>query len=87
MALLMMLVVGLVVGLIAKLLMPGKDPGGVLVTMALGVAGAFAAGLVGRETGWYGNGESAGIVASVLGAVALLALYRLFTGTRSARAR
>jgi uncharacterized membrane protein YeaQ/YmgE (transglycosylase-associated protein family) len=85
MAIVMMLLVGLVIGVIAKLLMPGRDPGGLLVTVALGVGGAVAAGLVGRELGWYANGESAGIIASVVGAVVLLALYRAFLGRRTAR--
>jgi len=85
MAILMMLVVGLVVGAIAKLLMPGRDPGGVLGTMALGVAGALSAGLIGRELGWYASGQSAGIIASVLGAIGMLALYRLFAGRHPTR--
>lgn len=87
-----MLIVGLVVGLIAKLLMPGKDPGGFIITMLLGVAGAFIAGLIGRALGWYEYGESAGFIASVIGAMLLLLAYRLVqksrepkTGTRKPR--
>jgi uncharacterized membrane protein YeaQ/YmgE (transglycosylase-associated protein family) len=71
------LVVGLVVGAIAKLLMPGKDPGGIIVTMLIGVAGAFLAGFIGQGLGWYETGEAAGIIASILGAMLLLLLYRL----------
>jgi uncharacterized membrane protein YeaQ/YmgE (transglycosylase-associated protein family) len=77
------LVIGLVVGAIAKLLMPGKDPGGFIVTMLLGVAGAFLAGFIGRALGWYESaGEGPGIIVSVLGAMLLLLLYRLFVGRR-----
>jgi uncharacterized membrane protein YeaQ/YmgE (transglycosylase-associated protein family) len=77
------LIVGLVVGAIAKLLMPGKDPGGLIVTMLLGVAGALLAGFLGRAMGWYASpGEGPGIIASVLGAIVLLFIYRLFVGRR-----
>ncbi|MEZ0275393.1 MAG: GlsB/YeaQ/YmgE family stress response membrane protein [Roseimicrobium sp.] len=75
-----MLLIGLLVGAVAKFLMPGNDPGGFLVTMFLGVAGAFLAGMLGRGLGWYGGGEPAGFIASVIGAILLLAVYRLFTG-------
>jgi uncharacterized membrane protein YeaQ/YmgE (transglycosylase-associated protein family) len=71
-----MLVVGLVVGAIAKLFMPGRDPGGVIITMLIGIAGALIAGFLGRAVGWYTEGEPAGFIASILGAVLLLALYR-----------
>ena len=70
------LIVGLVAGLIARMLMPGRDPGGTLVTIALGMAGALIAGLAGDAIGWYGVGEGPGIAASVVGAAALLASYR-----------
>ena len=77
------LIIGLVVGAIAKLLMPGKDPGGFIVTMLIGVVGALLAGFLGRALGWYQNpGEGPGIIASVIGAIILLLLYRLFTGRR-----
>jgi uncharacterized membrane protein YeaQ/YmgE (transglycosylase-associated protein family) len=76
------LIVGLIVGVIAKFLMPGRDPGGFIITMLLGVAGAFIAGFIGSQLGWYGEGEPAGFVASVVGAVILLAAYRAFTGRR-----
>jgi uncharacterized membrane protein YeaQ/YmgE (transglycosylase-associated protein family) len=73
---------GLVVGALAKLVMPGRDPGGIIVTMLLGVAGAILGGFVGRALGFYGEGEAAGFVMSFLGAVALLALYRVVVGRR-----
>ena len=71
-------IVGLIVGLIAKLLIPGRDPGGLLITALLGVAGAFIAHLIGRSLGLYSGQEPAGIIASVFGAILLLTLYRLF---------
>lgn len=76
------LIVGLIVGAIAKLLMPGKDPGGFIITMLLGVAGAFIANLIGTNLGWYDQGEAAGFIASVVGAVVLLAIYRAVTGRK-----
>jgi uncharacterized membrane protein YeaQ/YmgE (transglycosylase-associated protein family) len=77
------LIIGLVVGAIAKLLMPGKDPGGVIVTMLIGVAGALLAGFLGRALGWYNNpSEGPGIIASIIGAMLLLLLYRFFIGRR-----
>lgn len=74
-----MLVVGLLVGGLAKLVMPGRDPGGLLVTMVLGVAGSLVAGFLGHALGWYAVGDGPGIIASILGAVLLLALYRVAT--------
>lgn len=78
------LLVGLVVGALAKLVMPGKDPGGVIITILLGIAGAFVANFIGRAAGWYGPDDAAGLIASVLGAVLLLALYRKFAASRAA---
>jgi len=72
------LIIGLVVGAIAKLLMPGKDPGGFIITILLGIAGAFLAGFIGRALHWYAEGEPAGFIASIVGAIILLILYRLF---------
>jgi uncharacterized membrane protein YeaQ/YmgE (transglycosylase-associated protein family) len=77
------LIIGLVVGAIAKLLMPGRDPGGMIVTLLIGVAGALLAGFLGRALGWYNNpGEGPGIIASFIGAMLLLLIYRLFIGRR-----
>jgi uncharacterized membrane protein YeaQ/YmgE (transglycosylase-associated protein family) len=73
-----MCVIGLVAGALAKLLMPGKDPGGLIVTMLLGIAGSLVAGYLGRAMGLYNEGEGAGFIMSVVGAVILLALYRMF---------
>jgi uncharacterized membrane protein YeaQ/YmgE (transglycosylase-associated protein family) len=83
MSILWMLIIGVVVGAIAKLFMPGRDPGGVIVTMLLGVAGSFIAGLLGRALGLYRSGEPAGFIASVLGAMLLLLIYRMATGRRT----
>jgi uncharacterized membrane protein YeaQ/YmgE (transglycosylase-associated protein family) len=71
------LIIGLIVGAIAKLIMPGKDPSGIWITMALGVAGSIVATYLGRALGWYETGQSAGFLMSILGAVLLLFLYRL----------
>jgi uncharacterized membrane protein YeaQ/YmgE (transglycosylase-associated protein family) len=75
-----MIVIGLLAGALAKLIMPGKDPGGLIITVLLGIAGAIVAGFLGRMLGWYGEGDSAGFIASVIGAIILLALYRMVTG-------
>ncbi len=80
MHLLWMIVVGLIVGALAKLIMPGRDPGGIIVTMLLGIAGSVVAGLIGRAVGWYSEGQSAGFIASVVGAIVILAIYRLIIG-------
>ena len=80
MGILWMLIIGLIVGAIAKLIMPGKDPGGIIVTILLGIAGAFVAGFLGRALGWYGEGDPAGFIASVIGAIILLIIYRLIAG-------
>jgi uncharacterized membrane protein YeaQ/YmgE (transglycosylase-associated protein family) len=82
MAILSWIVFGLVIGIIAKLLMPGKDPGGFIVTMLLGIAGALIGGFIGRAMGFYGPGQSAGWLMSILGAVILLALYRMMVRRR-----
>jgi uncharacterized membrane protein YeaQ/YmgE (transglycosylase-associated protein family) len=71
------ILIGLVIGALAKLIMPGKDPGGFIVTILLGIAGSFVATWLGRVIGWYREGQSAGFVMSVLGAVLLLAIYHL----------
>lgn len=74
---------GLIVGALAKLVMPGRDPGGIIVTMLLGIAGAVIGGFVGRALGFYGQNESAGFLMSFIGAVILLAIYRFMVGRRS----
>jgi uncharacterized membrane protein YeaQ/YmgE (transglycosylase-associated protein family) len=71
------IIIGLVVGAVAKLLMPGKDPGGFIVTILLGIAGAFVASYLGQAVGWYKPGQAAGFIMSVVGAMILLLLYRL----------
>lgn len=76
------LIVGLVVGALARLVLPGKDPGGVVVTLLLGVAGSFIAGMIGQAVGWYGVGEGPSVIASVLGAVILLGIYRMVAHPR-----
>ena len=83
MSIIWMLIVGLVVGAIAKLMMPGKDPGGIFITMLLGVAGALVAGFLGRSLGWYREGEPVGLFASIIGAIVLLGLYRLVASRRA----
>lgn len=76
------IVFGLLVGIIAKVLMPGRDPGGFIVTTLLGIAGALVGGFVGRAMGFYGEAQSAGWLMSILGAVILLALYRMMVRRR-----
>ncbi len=78
MGIIIALVVGLIAGAIAKLLMPGRDPGGIIVTMLLGVAGSVVAYLLGSAVGWYDRaGEGPGIIASIVGALIVLGVYRL----------
>ena len=77
-----MMIIGLIVGGLAKLIMPGRDPGGLIVTMLLGIAGALIGGLFGRLLGLYGPGQGAGFIVSTLGAILLLAIYRLATNRR-----
>ncbi len=78
------IVFGLVVGVIAKLLMPGRDPGGFIITILLGIAGSVLGGFVGRALGMYGPGtRGAGWIMSILGAVILLAIYRVIIGRRT----
>jgi uncharacterized membrane protein YeaQ/YmgE (transglycosylase-associated protein family) len=77
------IIFGLIVGVIAKLLMPGPDPGGMLLTILLGVAGALVGGFLGRAIGLYGPNDAAGIIMSVLGAIVLLFAYRKLSTARS----
>ncbi|HEY2712338.1 MAG TPA: GlsB/YeaQ/YmgE family stress response membrane protein [Chthoniobacterales bacterium] len=81
-AILWTLIIGLIVGAIAKLLTPGKDPGGCIITILLGIAGAFVAGYLGRLAGWYQPGQPAGFIASIIGAMILLLIYRMIAGKR-----
>lgn len=76
------IVFGLIVGAIAKLLMPGRDPGGIIVTMVLGIVGALLGGFIGRALGLYNEGEAAGFIMALLGAVAVLFIYRMSVGGR-----
>jgi uncharacterized membrane protein YeaQ/YmgE (transglycosylase-associated protein family) len=76
------LFIGLVIGVIAKLLMPGRDPGGCIITMLIGIAGSFVASYLGQKLGWYQPGEPAGFIGSVIGAMLLLLLYRLIAPRR-----
>ena len=82
-SILWVLLIGLIVGAIAKLLMPGKDPGGCIVTILLGIAGAVVASYLGRALGLYESGQPAGFIASIVGAMLLLLLYRLLFRRRS----
>ena len=83
MAILTTIIVGLIIGLIAKFLMPGRDPGGFIVTTLIGIAGAFIGTFVGRALGLYQPGEAAGWIMSVVGAILLLLIYRLVVGRRA----
>jgi uncharacterized membrane protein YeaQ/YmgE (transglycosylase-associated protein family) len=74
---------GLIVGALAKLVMPGRDPGGIIVTILLGIAGAVLGGFVGQAMGFYGEGEAAGFLMSFLGAIVLLMLYRVMVRRRT----
>jgi uncharacterized membrane protein YeaQ/YmgE (transglycosylase-associated protein family) len=87
MSILWMIVIGLLVGALAKLLMPGRDPGGLTITILLGIAGSILAGVTGRSVGWYAQNEPAGFIASVVGAFLLLALYRVVKSRRDAGKR
>ncbi len=78
------IVFGLIVGALAKLVMPGKDPGGLIVTALLGIVGALVGGFVGRALGLYGPDDPAGFVMALIGAVLVLALYRMSIGRRTA---
>jgi len=71
-------VIGIVVGALAKLIVPGKDPGGILVTMIIGIAGSFLGTFLGRMIGHYQEGQSAGFIMSLIGAIILLAIYHFF---------
>jgi len=74
---------GLIVGALAKLVMPGRDPGGIIVTMLIGIAGSLTGGFIGRVLGWYGPNDGAGFLMSLLGAILLLWLYRVIFTPRT----
>jgi uncharacterized membrane protein YeaQ/YmgE (transglycosylase-associated protein family) len=74
---------GLIVGIIGKLLMPGRDPGGFIITIILGIVGALVGGFLGRVLGFYREGDPVGFVMAIIGSIILLLLYRMFA-TRSA---
>ncbi|HYM88991.1 MAG TPA: GlsB/YeaQ/YmgE family stress response membrane protein [Nitrospiraceae bacterium] len=71
---------GLIVGVVAKLLMPGRDPGGIIVTILLGIGGALLGGFIGRALGWYGEGDPVGFIMAVIGAILVLFAYRKISG-------
>jgi len=77
------IVFGLIVGAVAKLVMPGRDPGGIIVTMALGIAGALIGGFIGHALNWYGPNDGAGFFMSLLGSILLLWLYRMIVSRRA----
>jgi uncharacterized membrane protein YeaQ/YmgE (transglycosylase-associated protein family) len=79
------IIFGLIVGIVAKFLMPGRDPGGFVITAIIGIVGALLGGYLGRAIGWYREGEPAGFVVAVIGSIVLLALYRLMVGRRTLR--
>ena len=74
------IIIGLLAGIVAKFLMPGRDPGGFIITILLGIAGAFVATYLGQAVGWYRAGEGAGFIGAVVGAVVILLIYRLIAG-------
>jgi uncharacterized membrane protein YeaQ/YmgE (transglycosylase-associated protein family) len=80
------IIFGLLVGIVAKFLMPGRDPGGFVITAIIGIVGALLGGYLGRAIGWYREGDPVGFVVAVLGSIVLLALYRLMVRRRTLRA-
>lgn len=77
------IIFGAIVGLVARLLHPGRDPGGCIVTVLIGIAGSLVGGFIGRAIGLYGQGEAAGFIMSVVGAIVVLVLYRAMAGRRT----
>jgi uncharacterized membrane protein YeaQ/YmgE (transglycosylase-associated protein family) len=78
------IIIGLIVGAVAKFIMPGRDPGGIIVTILLGIGGSVLATWIGQAVGWYGPGQGAGFIASVIGAIIILAIYRAVAGRPAA---
>ena len=77
------IIIGLIVGALAKFVMPGRDPGGIIVTILIGIAGSFVGTFIGRAIGLYRQGQGAGFIMSLLGAILLLWLYRMFVARRA----
>ena len=77
------IIIGFIAGVVAKFLMPGRDPGGFIITTILGVIGAVVATYLGQAVGWYRPGKGAGFIGAVVGAVILLAIYRMVVGRRT----
>jgi uncharacterized membrane protein YeaQ/YmgE (transglycosylase-associated protein family) len=77
------IIIGGIAGAIAKLVMPGRDPGGCIITILLGIAGALLAGFIGRSVGWYGQNQGAGFIAAIVGAFIILFIYRLVLSRRA----
>jgi uncharacterized membrane protein YeaQ/YmgE (transglycosylase-associated protein family) len=77
------IIIGLLAGIVAKFLMPGRDPGGFIITILLGIAGAFVATFLGQALGWYQAGEGAGFIGAVVGAIIILIIYRMIAGRRT----
>lgn len=82
-ALLWTILIGAVIGVVAKFLMPGRDPGGCIITILLGIAGSYLASFLGQKMGWYQEGQTAGFIFSVIGAMILLLIYRIIFGKRA----
>ena len=76
------IIIGAIAGGIAKAIIPGRDPGGCIVTILLGIAGAALAGFIGNQLGWYEQGEGAGFIAAIVGAIIILFIWRLIAGRR-----
>ena len=83
MSIIITIIIGLLAGLVAKFLMPGRDPGGFIITILLGIGGAFLATWLGQSIGWYRPGESAGFIGAVVGAVLILLIYRMIASRRA----
>ncbi|HST01025.1 MAG TPA: GlsB/YeaQ/YmgE family stress response membrane protein [Usitatibacter sp.] len=77
------IIIGFIVGLVAKLLMPGRDPGGFIITALLGIIGAVVATFIGQAMGIYAAGQSAGFIGAVIGAIIVLAIYHMVRGRRT----
>ena len=76
------IIIGAIAGAIAKAIMPGRDPGGCIVTILLGIGGAVLAGYIGHAMGWYQNSQGAGFIAAIIGAIIILFIWRLIAGRR-----